>query len=62
MNKYKYLGFLTGLAACLAIFGEWARITHQSYADKVFTAGMWMLAICVGIYVYVKVSGLGNKK
>ena len=54
MNKLKFFGILTGIATFLSIFGYWAKVTHQAYADKVFTIGMWMLAVCVGIYVYFK--------
>ena len=61
MNKYKFLGLLAGIATFLTIFGYWAKITHQSYADKTLTIGMWLLAICVAIYVYFKFSRLGKK-
>ncbi len=61
MNKYKIWGVIAGLSVFLSIFGYWAKITHQAYANKVITIGMWMLAVCAGLYVYFKVSTLNNK-
>ena len=62
MNFFRYFGIIAAISAALTIFGYWAKITHQSYADKVFTTGMWSLALCAGVYVYIKVSSLRNKK
>ena len=61
MQPTKYLGILTAIAVFLSIFGYWARITHQAYADKMFTTGMWMLAPCAALYAYFKFRSLGNK-
>jgi hypothetical protein len=61
MKVYKFFGAITSVAVFLSIFGYWAKITHQSYADKVFTTGMWSLAVCAAVYVYVKLSSRGNK-
>ncbi len=61
MNFYRYFAILAGLSVFLSIFGYWAKITHQSYAGKIFAAGMWSLAICAAIYVYLKISSLKNK-
>ncbi len=62
MNKYKYWGVIAGIAAFLTIVGYWAKITHQSYADKVFTVGMWLLAVSAAVYIYFKFVSLKNKK
>jgi hypothetical protein len=60
-NKLKYLGILAGLATFLVIIGEWARITHQRYAENIFAIGMWSLAACAGIFAYLKISSPANK-
>ena len=54
MNKYKYFGAVAAIAVFLAIFGYWAKITHQAYADGVFKIGMWSLAASAAVYVYFK--------
>lgn len=54
MNKFKIFGIIGGVAVFLSIVGFWAKITHQAYADKVLTTGMWTLAVCAAVYVYVK--------
>ena len=56
MNKLKYLGIVAGLATFLTIFGYWAKITHQAYADKILTTGMWMLAVSAAVYIYFRIS------
>ena len=61
MNKFKTLGIIAGMATFLTIFGYWAKITHQAYADSVLKIGMWTLAVSAGLYVFVKVSKLNNK-
>ena len=58
MNKYKYFGAVAAIAVFLAIFGYWAKITHQAYADKVFTVGMWSLAASAAVYIYFKFRSL----
>ena len=49
MNKFNYLGIVSGIAAFLTIFGAWAKITHQAYADKILSVGMWTLAASAAI-------------
>ena len=61
MNMHKFWGFIEGIAAFLTIFGFWAKITHQSYADTTLTIGMWSLAVCTGIYVYFVFANLVKK-
>ncbi|MEP7255606.1 MAG: hypothetical protein ABI666_07500 [Ferruginibacter sp.] len=61
MNKFRYLGIVAGADTFLTIFGYWAKITHQAYADKILTIGMWTLAISAAVYVYLKVSSLQGK-
>ena len=47
MAKYKKRTFLTAIdvlvsaGAAVIIFAAWAKLTHQSYADKMLTIGMW---------------------
>jgi hypothetical protein len=62
MNKYKYWGIIAAIAVFLTIVGYWAKITHQSYADKVLTVGMWLLAVSAAVYIYFKFVALKNKK
>ena len=62
MKSLKYFGAVAGIATFLSVFGMWAKITHQAYADKVFTIGMWTLALCGGVYVYFKFIVLSKKK
>ena len=49
---HKFWGFIAGIAAFLTIFGFWAKITHQCYADIILTIGMWALAVCAGVASY----------
>jgi hypothetical protein len=58
MNKFKYWGVAAGIATFLTIFGAWAKITHQAYADTVFKIGMWSLAGFAAVYVYFKFTAL----
>jgi hypothetical protein len=62
MNKFKCFGVIAGLALFLSIIGFWAKITHQAYADKILTIGMWTLAVSAAIYVYFKFTSLKNNK
>ena len=61
MNRFKLFGVISGIAIFLTIFGYWAKITHQAYADKILTIGMWSLAVCAGIYVYYMFANLRKK-
>ena len=61
MNKYNYWGIIAGIAMFLTIVGYWAKITHQSYAGKVLTVGMWLLAVSAAVYIYFKFVSLKNK-
>lgn len=61
MNKFRFFGIIGGAAIFLTIFGSWAKITHQSYADKTLTIGMWTLAVCAGVYVYFMFANLTKK-
>ncbi|MEI7734182.1 MAG: hypothetical protein WCI49_01895 [Ferruginibacter sp.] len=60
-SALKYFALISAIATFLTIFGMWGRITHRLYANEIFTAGMWMLAVCAGIYVYIKISRFNNK-
>jgi hypothetical protein len=62
MNKYKYWGVIAAIAVFLTVVGYWSKITHQSYADKILTIGMWSLAVSAAAYVYFKFSSLKSKK
>jgi len=54
MDKYKFWGLILGISIFLSVFGYWAKVTHQSYADKTFRIGMWSLAVTAGVYGYLK--------
>jgi hypothetical protein len=58
MNKFRYFEAIAALAVFLTIFGYWAKITHQAYADKVLRIGMWSLAVSAAVYVYFKFRSL----
>ena len=61
MKKFKFFGVCSGLSVFLTIFGYWAKITHQAYADKTLTTGMWSLAVCAGVYAYLIFANLSKK-
>ena len=61
MNKFNYWGIIAGVATFLSIFGAWAKLTHQAYADKLLTTGLWILAISQSVYIYFKFVSLKNK-
>lgn len=61
MIKFKTFGVLAGLSVFVTIFGFWAKLTHQAYADNTLKIGMWSLAICAGIYTYFMVINLRKK-
>ena len=58
---HKFWGFIAGIAAFLTIFGFWAKITHQYYADIIFTIGMWALAVSAGVASYFVFTSLKKK-
>ena len=59
---HKFWGLIAGIAAFLTIFGFWAKITHQFYADMVLTIGMWTLAVCASVLAYFVFISLKKKK
>ena len=58
---HKFCGLIAGIATFLTIFGFWAKITHQLYADTILTIGMWALAVCAGVFVYFTFTSLKKK-
>jgi hypothetical protein len=62
MNKYNFWGIVTAIALFLTVFGMWAKITHQAYAERMLTIGMWTLAVSLGVYGYLKFMALKSKK
>jgi len=62
MNMHKIWGLIAGIAAFLTIFGFWAKITHQCYADTVLTIGMCTLAVCAGVLAYFVFISLKKNK
>ena len=58
MNKYKIWGIIAAVATFLTIFGYRAKITHQAYADKTLTTGMWALAVSAAVYIYLKFTAI----
>jgi len=61
MKIYKFFGLAAGTAVFLTIFGFWAKITHQAYADATLKTGMWVLAVCAGVFVYFVFTNLNKK-
>lgn len=61
MNKYKFWGIIAGISVFLSVAGYWTKITHQAYADRLLTIGLWSLAISGGVYVYFKFSSFNRK-
>jgi hypothetical protein len=60
-NLIKYFGVISGIATFCTVFGMWAKITHKSFADNMLATGMWTLAVCAAIYVYLKITRFGNR-
>lgn len=60
MAKYKKRTFLTVIdvlvsaGAAVIIFAAWAKLTHQSYADKMLTIGMWTETGIFAIYAVIE--------
>ncbi len=60
MAKYKKRTFLTVIdvlvsaGAAVIIFAAWAKLTHQSYADKMLTIGMWTETAIFFIYAVIE--------
>ncbi|MEP7237958.1 MAG: hypothetical protein ABI685_08840 [Ferruginibacter sp.] len=62
MNKYKVWGIIGGAATFFTIFGIWAKLTHQAYADTTLTIGMWALSISAAILIYLIFTSLQKNK
>ena len=45
---------LVSAGAAVIIFAAWAKITHQSYADKMLTIGMWTETAIFMIYAIIE--------
>ena len=60
-NAKKYFGLAAAVATFLAVFGMWAKITHKVYADNMLAAGMWTLAVCTAVYVYLIITQSGKR-
>ncbi|WP_462250812.1 GldL-related protein [Ferruginibacter sp.] len=52
---------VSGIATFVTIFGAWAKLTHQYFADNLLTIGLWTLAISQSVYIYFKFVALKNK-
>ncbi len=61
MNKYKFWGFVAAIGTFLTVFGAWAKLTHQAYADKILTAGLCLFGISQAVYQYLKFMKLKDK-
>lgn len=61
MSKYSLLGIIGGIAGFLTVVGYWAKITHQLYADKILTVGLWTLAVITGIYIWLFFYSMNKK-
>lgn len=45
---------LVSAGAAVIIFAAWAKITHQSYADKMLTIGMWTETAIFAVYAVIE--------
>jgi gliding motility-associated protein GldL len=45
---------LVSAGAAVIIFAAWAKITHQSYADKLLTIGMWTETAIFAVYAVIE--------
>jgi hypothetical protein len=45
MNKYNFFGVIAVLGVVVSLFGAWAKLTHQAFADLAITAGLICQAI-----------------
>jgi len=61
MNKYKFWGLVAAIATLLTVFGAWAKLTHQAYADNLLTVGLCLFGISQAVYHYLKFMVLKNK-
>ena len=61
MNKYNFWAVIAGVAIVVIIFGYWAKITHQPYADITLAIGKWTLAAVGAVLVYFLFTGLKKK-
>ena len=61
MNKYKFWGLMSAMATMLTVFGAWAKLTHQAYADQLLTVGLCVFGISQAVYQYLKFMKVKNK-
>lgn len=61
MNKYKFWGLVAAIATMLTVFGAWAKLTHQAFAENVLTVGLLLFGISQAVYHYLKFMKLQNK-
>src|SRR5258706_13718780 len=60
MAHYKKRTFLTlidvlvSAGAAVIIFAAWAKLTHQAYADKMLTIGMWTETAIFMVYAVIE--------
>lgn len=62
MNKFHFLGIAIVISIVVTVFGAWAKITHQAYANTVLTIGTVVQAITVAGGAWILAGYLGNKK
>ncbi len=53
--------FITALCVMWAIYGCWAKVTHQPYGYMLFRVGMLSLIVPAVMYIYLKVSSSRKK-
>jgi len=47
------INFITCIGAAIVIFGAWAKITHQGFADVMLTIGLFTESIIFTIYAFL---------
>jgi len=52
MKMKKVIDSLVSVGAAIVIFGAWAKLTHQSYADTMLTIGLFTECIIFLVYAF----------
>ena len=53
-NFLTLVDVLVSAGAAVVIFAAWAKLTHQSYADKMLTVGMWTETAIFAVYAIIE--------
>ncbi len=53
-NFLTLVDVLVSAGAAVVIFAAWAKLTHQGYADKLLSIGMWTETAIFGVYAIIE--------